>query len=207
MKSIEKSFVSERLISPDQLRKIDTVLAEILEDEFGSFIFYSGEHGNFAPAKTRDINYILNYLKLKPGQKFTDLGSGDGRWLYIAAILKLQAEGFEADPRIFDIAQKIKDRLITDNILKGDDVSRINMENKDFFLSDLSKSSAIIYYQGSGAGTELVEKKILAEAKPGTKVVLYGSIPNSGVFKNLTLLDAPDFRSHVNTQLYQVPTI
>ncbi len=205
MESIEKPIVAERSISPEQLKKIDAVLAEILEDEFGSFIFYSGEYGNFAPAKTRDINYILKYLKLKPGQKFTDLGSGDGRWLYIAALLELQAEGFEADPTIFNIAQRIKEKLTADNILRAEDLSRINMENKDLFLSDLSESSVVVYYHGSGAGTEIVEKKILAEAKPGTKVVLYGSIPNTGVFKNLTLLDTPDFRSHVNTQIYEVP--
>ena len=112
MNNSQESFPSPKAetsqISPEQLRRIDTILTRRLESEFGTMLFYSNEHGSFMPAKIEDINRILNYLKLKPGQKFTDLGSGDGRWLFLAALSKLQAEGYEADPLIYGIAQEAK---------------------------------------------------------------------------------------------------
>lgn len=203
---VSKSEDEHGRISPGQLRRLDAIMTRVLEDRLGSAKFYSGEHGNFAPAYLEDVAYVLQYLKLEPDQKITDFGSGDGRWLYIASMLELRAEGYELDPEVYQSALEIEAELIKNGVLSEESASRIKMVNADLFSSAISRSALILYYQGSGVNTSLIEAKILNEALPGTKVVVYGYVPSSPIFGNLTLIDTLEGRfANKIIKIFEVP--
>lgn len=52
----------------------------------------------FIPTHQKQSDKVFDLLRLKPGQLFIDLGSGDGRLLVAAAERNLQAVGYELNP-------------------------------------------------------------------------------------------------------------
>ena len=198
--TLESSLPNQERILQERASQIIRVADEVSDDEFGKF--YSDEYGNFAHAIGRDVYLLLSALQLQPGQKLIDLGSGDGRWVFIAAILGLKGEGYELNPKVHRVAQHVQEILRNERILTEDELTRVSLYNDDLLKADLSQTAAVVYWDGSGAGSDNVERKILSEAKEGTKVVIYGYL---GGYKKLkpTEINLPLTRNHA--KVFEVP--
>lgn len=116
----------------------------------------------FAPLADNRIKSMLQLLKPKTGDKFVDLGSGDGRIVIAFAKLGIESHGYEINPVLVAISR-----------LK---IRRLNLQHKafihfkDFWMEDLSKFNLVALY-GIAHMMGRLEKKLLKELKPGSKIV------------------------------------
>ena len=60
-----------------------------------TFVYASWRAAPWLPMFREDVSRAISLAKLKEGEKFYDLGAGDGRTLIAAANAGAQAEGFE----------------------------------------------------------------------------------------------------------------
>ncbi len=60
----------------------------------------------FAVTRKPKMEKMLDMLRLKPGDKFADLGSGDGRIVIAAARRGAQAHGYELNPILVLVARR-----------------------------------------------------------------------------------------------------
>lgn len=113
--------------------------------------------------KTSDktIEQVLKLLKLKRGDKFVDLGSGDGRVVIEVAKNGIEAHGFEINP-VLIIYSKLKVR--TNNLIDAE------FYWKSFWKTSLSKYN-VIYVFGISHIMNDLEKKILKECNKGTTIL------------------------------------
>ena len=107
------------------------------------------------------VEEILALVPMQPGQRFYDLGCGDGRML-IAARRKygVHAVGYEVNPFAY-----LHARL---NIWWHGSGGEVRFRN--FMQADLSDADVIYLYQASGAIQQLRDK-FNRELKPGTIVI------------------------------------
>jgi SAM-dependent methyltransferase len=123
----------------------------------------------FSPFYTtprESIKKIVDMFKLKPTNKFVDLGSGDGRMLFETyKQYKCKAVGYEISP-IPLIYFKIW-KLFTHPFN-----SKIQVKEESFFHIDLSQYD-VIYCCLPKDILEILEKKFKKELKEGTKVYTY----------------------------------
>jgi ubiquinone/menaquinone biosynthesis C-methylase UbiE len=112
------------------------------------------------------VDEIMRLARVGPGDYVVDLGSGDGR-LVIAAVAKYQARGgFGVDISPMMIT------LSNENAAKAGVADRVRFFERDLFATDVSEASVVtVYLLPSIMGK--VEKKLLAELKPGTRVVVH----------------------------------
>jgi len=117
----------------------------------------------FVPAPKRNVKVIIDQLDLKPGQKFYDLGCGDGRFLIEAETRGAKAIGFEISPwALF----RAKINLLLHH-------SKVRLLFKNFYRSDLAEADAVFCYLMTKVMPK-VEDKLKRELKPGAKVACYG---------------------------------
>lgn len=112
-----------------------------------------------APVVTRTM---LEMAKVTKNDFVIDLGSGDGRIIFLAALgYSARGLGVEIDPRLVETAiedtQKLK--------LSG----RVNFRVEDLFKTDLSQATVITMYLLPDVNLQLRDK--LLRLKPGTRVV------------------------------------
>jgi len=98
---------------------------------------------------------------LKPQVKFIDLGSGDGRVVFLAALFGAKAYGIEYDTRLVDISRKAQEGL-KDVI----ETNKVNFIQGDFLKHDLSQYDIMYLCAGTNTLLELI-KKVVEEIKPG----------------------------------------
>jgi SAM-dependent methyltransferase len=85
---------------------------------------------------------------VRPGARFLDLGSGDGRVVFMAAAMGAQATGIEFNRELHRLAGEARGRL-------GDilDIDRAVLKRGDFFKEDFSGYDVFFYF-GSGSSAE-----------------------------------------------------
>lgn len=85
---------------------------------------------------------------VRPGARFLDLGSGDGRVVFLAAAMGAQATGIEFNRELHRLAGEARGRL-------GDilDIDRAVLKRGDFFKEDFSGYDVFFYF-GSGSSAE-----------------------------------------------------
>ena len=103
--------------------------------------------GLFYPTRLEEILPALR-ATLKPEMRFLDLGSGDGRVVFLAAHLGARATGIEFDPELHRIAKRARSRL---SLLV--DTRRAELLRGDFFAVDFSGYDLLFYF-GSGTFAE-----------------------------------------------------
>ena len=120
----------------------------------------------FAASRKKIIRRALRLAKLKPNEKFYDLGSGDGRVLIVAdKEFNALATGFELSWQWYLIS-KIK------IFLSGATHARVFC--KDFRTTTLRDADVIFSWLTQKA-MEPLEKKLAEELKPGARVVIFSS--------------------------------
>ena len=118
----------------------------------------------YTPANV--VDEIMSLANVGPGDYVVDLGSGDGR-LVIAAVAKYRARGgFGVDINPMMIT------LSNENATKAGVSDRVKFYERDLFATDVSEATVVtIYLLPSIMGK--VEQKLLAELKPGARVVVH----------------------------------
>jgi SAM-dependent methyltransferase len=112
----------------------------------------------FAPSRRHAIERALTLAGLAPGERFVDLGCGDGRVLAAAARRGARVRGIEVDPELVEQARRRLARAGVDGeVVEG-----------DIFEADLD-ADVIFTYLTPGTLQELTDR-FQAQA-PGTRLV------------------------------------
>lgn len=121
------------------------------------------EKGYFSPTVLQKINECFNEF-LKPGLRFIDLGSGDGRVVFLASLYGADAFGVEYNPILYSISIKAMSSL-SDII----NISNVHFIKGDAFLLDWSHYD-VIYIFGY---REDLEEELFKRMKNNALVIHY----------------------------------
>jgi len=131
--------------------------------------FYAG--APFVPSNIKASKRMIELSHISKGTRVLDLGSGDGKLLFLAAERGAIATGFEINPFLV---------LLTNiKALFSPYRTRVHAIWKNFWFTDLSKADVILLYLIPWK-MEKLEQKFLKETKPGTKI-----ISNSFIFPHI----------------------
>lgn len=124
----------------------------------------------FLPVHRRQAELMVKLAELKPGMTAIDLGSGAGRFLFLAAGQGAKAVGYELNPFLFWWTKL----MIKANGLSGlVSVRLLSLYSAPIGDADVVFAFLLPRLMGS------VEKKLFAELKPGAKIISYAfSLPN-----------------------------
>lgn len=118
------------------------------------------------PSPASVVDAILKLADVGPDDYVVDLGSGDGR-IVIAAVAKYRARGglgVDINPHAIALANE--------NAIKAGVAGRVQFHERDLFITDVRDATVVtIYLLPSIMGK--VERKLRAELKPGTRVVVH----------------------------------
>ncbi len=115
----------------------------------------------FLPTYTKSADLMIAKLDLKPGDKFADLGSGDGRLVIAAALKGAEAHGYEINPvLVLWSRQKIKRLGLAD---------RAFIHWKSFWRQNFSSFNAVAIFGITGI-MERLSRKLSRELKSGSRV-------------------------------------
>jgi precorrin-6B methylase 2 len=118
----------------------------------------------FVPSAAENVERMLKLAKLRDGDTVIDLGSGDGRVVLGAARLNATVRGIGVD---------LDARLVRESNAAAEQeglASRVRFLQRNVFDADLSKVDVIFMWLFPEL-QRLLRSKILAEARPGTRVV------------------------------------
>ena len=116
--------------------------------------------GPYMAVEPEVMKAMLDLAGVGPGDKFIDLGCGDGQFLVEAKLRGAIVSGIEMDAV-----------LVAESITKN-----LNVTQGDVFDADVSKITAITFWFTDKKLTPLLMDKLYAEMKKGSRlVVLYDS--------------------------------
>ncbi|MDO8496028.1 MAG: methionine biosynthesis protein MetW [bacterium] len=137
------------------------ILALILFIFLGSFAYAGMLAAPWFPTWSRDIERFLKLAEIKPGQKFYDLGCGDGKLVFAAAGAGAEAVGFEISLLPYLIA-----------ISRSFYVQNAKIIFKDFWKQNLSDAD-VVYIFLTPKVNPRAKEKLEHELKKGAKVIAY----------------------------------
>jgi len=129
------------------------------------------QKGLFYPSLLEDLLPAF-VAEVKPGRRFLDLGSGDGRVVFLAAVLGAEARGVEFDGAVHAIALDARQRLR--EIVPE---KRADLRRGDFYREDPGRFDVLFYF-GSGTYTETELLRWLAKGMRRDAVLLLAHVPN-----------------------------
>lgn len=119
----------------------------------------------FVPASQKTLAQALKEAKLKPGQRFYDLGSGDGRIVRFACTkYRVSGVGIEANPVLILYSYVL-------SLVQGIDGTKFKWAN--IFNVDLSDADVVYIFLLPQALIKL-EPKLKKECKKGTLIISHG---------------------------------
>ena len=145
---------------PSRVLAVLTVAVSLISAQVNAQERYSP----FVPTEETDVARMLNLARVGPGDVVMDLGSGDGRIVLEAARMHPQARGrgIEMDPKLVaESSAKAKAAGLAD---------RVQILHQNAFDADLSQATVITMWLWPEVML-MLRPKILAEARPGTRVV------------------------------------
>jgi hypothetical protein len=141
---------------------IGTAIVLILFLVFNSLGFFFG--APYAGTPTAVVHNVFSLVHIGKDDTVYDLGSGDGRVLIAAARYGARSEGWEINIPLTMLAMR--------RIRKSPYRRHIRVHFGNFWNTDFSKATVIFAFLLPQYMNRL-EKKLLREAKSGTRVVTY----------------------------------
>jgi len=157
----------------------------------------------FVTTPTGIVDEMLSIANTGPDDFVIDLGSGDGR-LVIAAVTRFGVRGgmgVDLDPHLVRFANdKAREAGVSD---------RATFFVRDLFDADISAATVVTVYLLPGIMGK-VQDKLLAELKPGTRVVVHDYPFPSWQMDRVRTFDVPEKsdytgRRSTSVYLYTVP--
>lgn len=116
------------------------------------------------PTRDQDIRRALDLARLRAGERFYDLGCGDGRVVAAAARRGADAVGLEISFAMWSVC-RLRQALGS--------APRSTYRLKSLYRQDLSDADAVYVYGTSKTNARDLKPKLEAELKPGARVVTY----------------------------------
>ena len=129
-----------------------------------SFAYAAWRGAPWVPTKNKDWEEFIKLVDIQPGQKFYDLGCGDGRVLFTAA--KTGAEAYGLELSLFLVLTVYLRRLFFK------DRKKIHIWMKDFWKTNLSEADIVYFFLIPSIYPKL-KVKLEKELKPGAKIIAY----------------------------------
>ncbi len=127
------------------------------------------------PSKPETAERMIELFNLKPGEKFYDLGSGDGRLLILASQHGAKAVGVEINPYVWLLSYI--------RVLLSGQILGVIIFLGNYWRTDLRDADAVAVY-ALPTIMEKLSKKLREELKKGTRVVSNSfKIPGLGLIK------------------------
>lgn len=128
-----------------------------------STLWVSAHGAPWVPTKRRTVRRMLEMAEERAGETVYDLGSGDGRVLFVAArTFEARAVGIELDPLRVLWTRGVAFLLGLRN--------RVEVRQGDFFIQDLHDADVVVCYLLTSTNRRLADK-LREELRPGTRVV------------------------------------
>jgi SAM-dependent methyltransferase len=117
----------------------------------------------YVPTTVEAVTAMLKLADVQPGDVVYDLGCGDGRIVIVAAKdFGARGVGIDIDP---DRIREAKG-----NAKKAGVENRVRFEENDLFKADFHEASVVTLFLLNSVNLKL-RPKLLAELKPGTRIV------------------------------------
>ncbi|MEM7351011.1 MAG: class I SAM-dependent methyltransferase [Acidobacteriota bacterium] len=153
------------------------------------------DKGLFYPVLLEDMLPAFERY-VSSGDRFLDLGSGDGRVVFMASVLGADAVGIEYDKQMVKISRRAG-KALRDLI----EPRRARIVRGDFFASPWSGYDVIFFFDLSSFEPERVRQKVQAEMDPGA-VLIVGF--EQSPFPGLEVVEQ-DRPSHPTIKVYRQP--
>ncbi len=124
------------------------------------------EKGLFYPSLLEELLPAFEAY-VTPGIRFLDLGSGDGRAVFLASVLGAKATGIEYDEELVEVSLRALDAL-ADRV----DAKRVKIQQRDFFEVSWSDYELIFYFDQSSVEQERVREKLRRELAPAARLIV-----------------------------------
>ncbi len=119
----------------------------------------------WVPCRAKDLGRIFELAGLKPGEKFYDLGCGDGRTVVLAAKkFGARATGLEISWPLFALC-KIRQWLNRS--------ADISFRLTNLFRADLADADAVYFFGMPNTIRNKLRLKLEKELRPGARVISY----------------------------------
>jgi len=119
--------------------------------------------GPYVPSPDSAVAAMLREANVGPDDYLIDLGSGDGKIVRTAALVfGARGLGVEIQDKLVELSNELAKKEGTSD--------RIRFVNQDLFKTDISKATVVTMYLLPHTVNQLRDK-LLAELKPGTRVV------------------------------------
>lgn len=153
------------------------------------------DKGLFYPVLLEDMLPAFE-RHMPPGSRFLDLGSGDGRVVFMASLLGADAVGIEYDKQLVKISRRARKSL---KDLHEPDRARII--RGDFFESSWADYDVIFFFDLSSFEPDRVREKLRREMNPGARLIVgFEQAP----FPGLEVLEQ-DRATHPTIKVYRQP--
>lgn len=116
----------------------------------------------FESTNRKTLNKMIEFSKVKKGEKVADLGSGNGKIVIEFAKMGIEAHGFEINPFFVWLSRRKIKKL---NLEKKAFIHRKNFWKQNFSQFDLISIFQVGYIMGK------LEKKLKRELKKGSRVI------------------------------------
>ena len=157
----------------------------------------------YAATLTLVVDAMLKLADVGPDDFVVDLGSGDGR-IVIAAVTRFKARGglgVDIEPSLV--------KFSNDSAAQAGITDRVKFREQDLFKTDVGEATVVTVYLLPRAMPPL-EQKLLAELKPGTRVVVQDYPFPTWRAERVVELKTPDKETsaglpYAQLYLYKVP--
>jgi precorrin-6B methylase 2 len=152
----------------------------------------------FGPSSQDAVNRMIRLAALKDGDVVADLGSGNGQIIIAAAKSNPKVRGWGVD------LQEWLVKTATEEAAKQGVSDRAQFSQRNAFDVDLSQVNVINMWLFANL-TRLLQPKILAEARPGTRVIVNGQLIGTDNILGLWQPDVVDREGSSPIMLWIVP--
>ncbi len=124
------------------------------------------EKGSFYPSMLDELIPIFE-RHVFSGTRFLDLGSGDGRVVFLASVLGADAYGIEYDKELIEVSLRAQRAL--EGVVNP---RRVHFIQDDFFNRRWSGYDVIFYFNYTTSDERKLRAKLLAEMDPGARLIV-----------------------------------